>query len=387
MSGSPKNHATETEPVADSARIDAASLASNVSALPSHLEPRAGQLADPANSNSLSPARSGVFGRFFYWLVCLVTLLLVAIALLRLTYHDGTYFLTWLNAFTLYVYLPAYACLAWAIWKRRWILTLANLAVVCLHIGLIAPDFMRDRRFEQAASGATTDTPAAPTVRIFFANVRSQNTEYSALLKEIQDANPDVIVLVEFTWKWHLAYIRLPFFAAYPYGSGMKNETLGTVNVFSRLPLKNEKLVWFAGRGLQTFEIPVGSETLHVIGLHAPRPMNMRTDDDYDGFWSRSIPMILGEKGPLVVVGDCNATQFSSVYQQLTADRLRSAHQDRGRGYATTWPNGQDGVPSLIRIDQALLSPEVECLDIKDGEGRGSDHKPLILDVRIHQNR
>lgn len=387
MPGPPKNHVAGTEQAADSARVDAASLATKVSALPSHLEPRAGQFADQANSHSPSPARSGVFGRLFYWLACLVTLLLVGVALLRLTYHDGTYFLIWLNAFTRYVYLPAYACLAWAIWKRRWILTLTNLAVVCLHIGLIAPDFMRDRRFDLAASGGTTGTSAAPSVRIFFANVRSDNTEYSALLKEIQDANPDVIVLVEFTWKWHLAYIRLPFFAAYPYGSGMKNETLGTVNVFSRLPLKSEKLVWFAGRGLESFEIPVGSETLHIIGLHAPRPMNMRSDDDYNGFWSRSIPMILGEKGPLVVVGDCNATQFSEVYQELTAERLRSAHQDRGRGYATTWPNGQYGLPSLIRIDQALLSSEVECLGIKEGEGRGSDHKPLILDVKIRPGR
>jgi len=109
--------------------------------------------------------------------------------------------------------------------------------------------------------------------------------------------------------------------------------------------------------------------------------------DDYAGFWNRTIPLILSEKGPLVVVGDFNATQFSDVYQQLTADRLRSAHQDRGRGYATTWPNGQYWLPSLIRIDQALLSPEIECLSIREGEGRGSDHKPLILDVRIRPNR
>ena len=161
---------------------------------------------------------------------------------------------------------------------------------------------------------------------------------------------------------------------------------MGTVNVFSRIPLESERLDWFGGRGLQTIQIPVGDQTLHIIGLHAPRPMNIR-DDDYSGFWSNVTPMILREPGPLVVVGDFNATQFSEVYERLTTDRLRSAHQDRGRGYAVTWPNGQWGVPSLIRIDQALLSPEVECLDIRQGEGRGSDHKPLILDVKIRSRR
>jgi endonuclease/exonuclease/phosphatase (EEP) superfamily protein YafD len=209
------------------------------------------------------------------------------------------------------------------------------------------------------------------------------NTEHDAMLEEIKAADPDIIVFVEFTWLWHNAYVHSPTFAKYPYGGGFDNTRLGTVNVFSRMPLKGDRLDWFGGRGLQTIQIAVGDRTLHLIGLHAPRPMNLRNDDDYDAFWSRTIPRILREPGPLVVVGDFNATQFSEIYERLTADRMRSAHQDRGRGYAVTWPNGQWGIPSLIRIDQALISPEVECLNIREGEGRGSDHKPLILDVRI----
>jgi endonuclease/exonuclease/phosphatase (EEP) superfamily protein YafD len=304
---------------------------------------------------------------------------------MRVFDHDGTHFFIWLNAFTRYVYVPAYACLAYAIWKRHWFLALANIAVVSLHIALLGPDFIPDRRFDSVVA-TTAGAEDAPKLRIFFANVRAENTEHQALLEEIKAANPDVIVLVEFSWLWHMAYLHSAVFAAYPYGGGMENQRMGTVNVFSKIPLKSDKQNWFGGRGLQTIEIPVGSETLHIIGLHAPRPMNIRSDD-YEGFWSRTIPMILNEKRPLVVVGDFNATQFSDVYQQLTAVDLRSAHQDRGRGYATTWPNGQYWLPSLIRIDQALLSPEVECLGIGEGEGRGSDHKPLILDIRIRPNR
>jgi endonuclease/exonuclease/phosphatase (EEP) superfamily protein YafD len=385
MAGPPKINVTNTKRVADSATAGAASSAAKVSALPSHLEPRAGQVAD--GTNPPSPARHiGLLGRLTYWLACLVTLSLVVVVLMRVFDHDGTNFFTWLNAFTRYVYLPAYACLAWSIWKRRWFLALANLAIVGFHVALLAPDFMRDRRYESTAFATNVNASASPTVRIFFANVRALNTEHQALLEEIKAANPDVIVLVEFSWLWHMAYLHSPVFAAYPYGGGMENQRMGTVNVFSKVPLKSDRQDWAGGRGLQTFEIPVGSETLHIIGLHAPRPMHIR-NDDYDGFWGRTTPMIQKEKGPLVVVGDFNATQFSEVYERLTADRLRSAHQDRGRGYATTWPNGQYWLPSLIRIDQALLSPEIECLDIKEGEGRGSDHKPLILDVKIRPSR
>jgi endonuclease/exonuclease/phosphatase (EEP) superfamily protein YafD len=70
----------------------------------------------------------------------------------------------------------------------------------------------------------------------------------------------------------------------------------------------------------------------------------------------------------------------------LTESGLRSAHDDRGRGYATTWPNGQNLCPP-IRIDHALVSPEIEVESIREGRGRGSDHKPLILDVHIRRAR
>jgi endonuclease/exonuclease/phosphatase (EEP) superfamily protein YafD len=244
---------------------------------------------------------------------------------------------------------------------------------------------MRDRRYDVAAVSATADAPASPTVRIFFANVRAENTEFQSLLQEIKAADPDVILLVEFSWPWHAAFFQSPILKAYPYGNGVKFEPLGTVAVFSRIPLKSDRQEWFAGRALEIFEIPVGSETLHIIGVHSPRPMKIRSDN-YGGFWNHAIPLILSEKGPLVVVGDFNATQYSEVFERLTAHRMRSAHHDRGRGYATSWPNGQYLLPP-IRIDQALVSPEVECVDIQQGEGRGSDHKPFILDVKIRPTR
>jgi len=118
-----------------------------------------------------------------------------------------------------------------------------------------------------------------------------------------------------------------------------------------------------------------------VVGLHAPRPMAFR-DDDYRGFWKEAEPLILSLPHPLIVVGDFNATQYSRVYEELKNAGLRSAHEDRGRGYATTWPNGMVPVPP-IRIDQAFLSADVGCRAIEEGIGIGSDHKPLVLDVEI----
>jgi endonuclease/exonuclease/phosphatase (EEP) superfamily protein YafD len=381
-----KDHlADSTSSATESGYRETAALGAKATAMPHRLEPRAGQVADTDHSESttVSDAHRRPRGVVF-WLVCLITLSLIAIASLRIFYHDGTHFLIWTNAFTRYVYLPAYACLAWAVWRRRWLLALANVAVVCLHIGWVAPDFMRDRRFDSAVGDVAAAAHPAKTVRIFFANVNGANTEYQSLLHEIQEANPDVIMLAEFSSRWQMAFLHSPVIAAYPYGDGLQNARLDSVSVFSKLPLKSERHDWVAGRAIQTIKVPVDSETLRIIGLHSPRPTDNHRDN-YDAFWNYTIPLLLSEQGPQVVVGDCNATQYSVVYQRLTANRLRSAHEDRGRGYATSWPNGYYPLPP-IRIDQAFLSPEVECLSIREGEGRGSDHKPLILDVRIRPN-
>src|SRR6476620_3570137 len=125
MSRSP-NDAASGRPT-QSEYEEAAALAARVVALPNHGDGHAWpaiQVGLP-NGHDTSPVR-----RFFAWLfyitAWLTTLVLAVFAGLRLFDHDATHFLVWINAFTRYVYLPAYVCLAWALWRRRWILALLN---------------------------------------------------------------------------------------------------------------------------------------------------------------------------------------------------------------------------------------------------------------------
>jgi endonuclease/exonuclease/phosphatase (EEP) superfamily protein YafD len=315
--------------------------------------------------------------------VWLLTLALAAIAVLRVVCHDGNTALTCLNAFSRYIYLPAYVFLFYAIRKRMTWLAIVNALVISCHISWLAPDFMRDRRFESGASStsvAKSDSPESH-VRILFANVWYLNPHFDDFLQEVEKANPDVVILVEFPWAWREPFRDSPVMAKYRYGHGYKPWRFEQVVVYSQLPLKTESERTITDRVVQFLDIAVGKETLRLIGLHSPRPTYFR-DDDYAGFWHELSPLILQSSHPLVVIGDFNATQNSRVYKELKRSGLRSAHEDRGRGYAVTWPNGTLPIPP-IRIDQAFLSQDVACHGIVEGLGAGSDHKPLILDVEI----
>jgi endonuclease/exonuclease/phosphatase (EEP) superfamily protein YafD len=314
-----------------------------------------------------------------------VTLALVTVAALRIFCHDSSNVLICLNAFTRYIYLPAYACLAFAFWRRRWWLLAANIVIIGCHLFWIAPDFTRDARFEAVTAAIVADKYATKSLRIYFANICDDNRKFDALLNEIADTNPDVVVIAEFSWYCRQAFLRSSLIPIYPYGNGRKPWERERVTVFSRLPIPSELEEHVVDRVVVSVDISLGSHLVRLIGLHSPRPKSL-TDPDYETYWERVIPLILNAPHPLIVVGDCNATQYSAVYQQLKASGLRSAHEDRGRGYATSWPNGMEPLPP-IRIDQAFLSSDVACKSITEGIGAGSDHKPLILDVQIRDRR
>ncbi|MEX2092952.1 MAG: endonuclease/exonuclease/phosphatase family protein [Pirellulales bacterium] len=304
---------------------------------------------------------------------------LLVVAVLRMFCHDATVPLTWLNAFTLYLYLPAYLVLALAAWTGRWWLATASAAVVACHLTWVLPDFRAATPYVPPNSTAA-DAPRS--IRIFYVNVRTGNLNVKGVLDEALSADADVVIIAE-VQRWWLDQLRASEIPqAYPFGTNVWKRHGGDVNVFSRLPVSRLEQITAETRACIVVDIPLGSETLRLFAIHSPRPL-VDPLCSYERFWQKLEPILTEQQGPVVAVGDFNATQHSLVFEQLKADGMRSAHEDRGRGYATTWPNGLHWIPP-IRIDQAFLSPEVECVSIAEGIGPGSDHKPLILDIRVH---
>jgi endonuclease/exonuclease/phosphatase (EEP) superfamily protein YafD len=325
-----------------------------------------------------APRRRTWLSRLAHFSAWCVTLGLLAVAALRIGYHDAAVLLIWLNAFTLYVYLPAYVILAAAVGRRHWLLAAASAAVVVCHVVWVAPDFHPATPYTPVSVASAPSRP----LRIFYANVRSRNREWNGILDEIAAAKPDLVVLVEVNRAWFDVLKQAQVMQPFVHGTTLGEPFMGEVMVFSKLPISSHQRTWIVGRVCNVVDIPLANAALRLFCLHSPRP-HISSPLGYRVFWEKVTPLVAEQPTPLMVLGDFNATQHSLVYQRLTSLGLRAAHVDRGRGYATTWPNGRRFLPP-IRIDHALVSSDVECLDITEGVGWGSDHKPLILDVRVH---
>lgn len=319
---------------------------------------------------------------YFAWFCTLVLAVAVAV---RLCWYDANYVLIWINAFTRYLYLPAWGCLAWATWRRRWVLAAVNVVIVGFHVAWLAPDFYPAARPEFAATADTADSAADPvSFRLFYANLHASNHDCEALFKKIGDAKPDVVVLVEFVGHWPAAAAESPVMSAFPHQVVSTPPGGEVMTVFAKFPLQRIPLTGRLRHRLLLADCAIADRQLRLFCLHAPRPMHWPWWT-YHQYW-REVELALADQPePLLVLGDFNTTQYSRVYGRLTAQQLRGAHEDRGRGYAVTWPNYGFFVP-LIRIDHILMSPGVECLEIAEGENPGSDHRSLIVDLRIHES-
>jgi endonuclease/exonuclease/phosphatase (EEP) superfamily protein YafD len=83
------------------------------------------------------------------------------------------------------------------------------------------------------------------------------------------------------------------------------------------------------------------------------------------------------------VSGDFNATWGHRAFRRLLDAGLVDAVAARGRPYQMTWPRDRRFVPPLTRIDHVLTRGPLAVTSIRTGDGRGSDHRPLVADVAL----
>ena len=82
---------------------------------------------------------------------------------------------------------------------------------------------------------------------------------------------------------------------------------------------------------------------------------------------------------PLLVGGDFNARPESAVHEALRGAGFRDAWEGCGEGDASTFPSAAP----VRRIDYLYLTGESRCLGARVLPGEASDHRALLLRVRL----
>ncbi len=218
---------------------------------------------------------------------------------------------------------------------------------------------------------------------VLYANLWDRNPEPDALAAMLRALDADILITSETTRRVVEGAGGLR--AAYPYRlvSSDAGEALRTA-IWSKYPLSDGELYLnntVAPTGAAAIADLGGGATLGLIGAHFSRPFERlhRTQVEALG------PMAEKLGHPLIVAGDFNASPWSWV----VARAAEVTGTDVLGGYRVTWrgryrtPLGPLPAPWGHQIDQMLLSGGIGVETVETVELPGSDHRGLLVRLRI----
>ncbi|MEE4541686.1 endonuclease/exonuclease/phosphatase family protein [Streptomyces sp. V4-01] len=221
-------------------------------------------------------------------------------------------------------------------------------------------------------------------------NVGAGNPDPPGTARDLTAAGADLLALVELTPQAAGGYEKA-LATAYPY-----HTVLGTVGLWSRLPLSGTRPVDVVDAGPLARTLPAGARTASnralrttVATAHGPLAvyvahLGSARVTPRAGFWTASRDrgeQVLGaavaaERNPRVVLlGDLNGTTDDRALRDLTS-RLHSAQREAGAGFGFTWP----AAFPVARIDQILVRG-VRPVSSWVLPATGSDHLPVAAGI------
>lgn len=223
---------------------------------------------------------------------------------------------------------------------------------------------------------AQTSIDEGDTLRLVWANLWHKHSVVEEFVTWIDqlEPQPDVIGVAEVHLAESLAVLRERF----PYG--LSDPDSG-VALFSRIaPTEQSSVLVSGARPILRFALPKGENALEVVAAHALVPVGVGHQLSFD-----RLAKHLQGSPEAILIGDLNATPWSREYAGLLK---RAALRDARRGQwpIATW-HAAGWMPLQLPIDHALTRGAVEVLQFRVGPDLGSDHRPLLVDLKVRNRK
>jgi endonuclease/exonuclease/phosphatase (EEP) superfamily protein YafD len=285
-------------------------------------------------------------------------------------------------AVTPWIYMLAWATFSFGLFAHQRVLALISLVLVGLQLWWVAPDFDPISHLQPAPSGSVK-------LRLFDVNVSQSNRNLVSIAGEIRRDRPQVVTMEELTsvgWRSleHTGVMdrfRYKFVAPVPGSFGMAMWSAYPLTAAQKWYADGhpELRAWVDLPGGRRFRLDVLHTTAPYLGPGEPARWA-----DQMGAIRKELAV---EPRPLVAVGDFNATGFDWHFQALLSLGLRDAAVVAGQGWRMTWPRDQQPVVPYLRLDHVLLSTGVSLQSYCLGQGKGSDHHPVLVSISVPKGR
>ncbi len=314
-------------------------------------------------------------------LIIYIVGLVVWIAGRAITGDQSIYILA-LNYLGVWLFLPLLFYIPWVLLNRYKLGAFLLVFPIVLFIWFYGSMFIPRR-----AQAVNTQVP----ITVMTHNLQCSNTDVKSLIA-VLDAHPvEVLVLQEYVQS-HEEELREVLAERYVYHSAY---TPAGLAIYSQHPILNQEIYPAQPWSIQSIVIQVHEAPVHLINAHLAKPgilqvFETREIDQIRQLAAARSAQITQIKNairaiglPVIVACDCNMTELTSSYVQITNDLL-DAYKERswGLGHTFLMPRGfeiRTGINLPVqRIDYFFHSPEIRVNQIQViREDTGSDHRPL----------
>lgn len=222
-------------------------------------------------------------------------------------------------------------------------------------------------------------------LRIMSVNLLMANEDTDGIIDEILAAKPDVLCLQEYTDHWHQAITRR-LASEYPYEAHIARDDSFGIAIRSRTPfaapVDDRFRLGSSGVDQQRAEIIFDGRQIAIYHIHLLPPRSLDYYRDQRTQFADLMDALRAETLPYLVCGDFNFSETTPQHREMIAAGIGEAHAQAATGRGSTWPvNGPFRYIPGIRIDHVYLSPGLYATNCTTGTGRGSDHRPVTVDV------
>lgn len=322
--------------------------------------------------------------KIFFYLVILVSVLVILGTLLSLLYGITSWYIKILDFPRLQFLILSIVCLIlFILLKKDWsipatALTVGLVSALVLQAVYVLPyTFVGDKPVPPAEPAESTDKN---TVGILIVNVLMPNRNAEALLEIVRNTEPEMVLAME-TNQWWVEHLDL-LKSDYPYTMLHPLDNTYGMALYSKYPLSESEIKFLQEPKVPSFHTQVKLPSGKVFmfhGVHPVPPVPSKKHPDNIGEKEVALvkvgDMVAENKLPAIVAGDYNDVSWSNT-TRLFQSKGNLNNVRLGRGLYNTF-NAKSPIQRWP-LDHFFVTQQFALLELERLPDFNSDHFPMF---------